>query len=160
MLSIFLGRSIQTNWLGHPLLASLAVILADVWQWTPIMFIFLYSGLLTLSKEPFSAATVLGASRIQIFRYVTMPSLKPFILIAILLRSIELFKLFDVPFTMTRGGPGRATETISIFMFYQGFKAWKLAYVSAGAVIILIPFLMFLALVGRSVVRFEGRMVK
>jgi len=157
ILSVLLGRSIQTNWLGDPLLASLAVILADVWQWTPLMFIFLYTGLLTLPKEPFSAAKVLGASKIQIFRYVTLPSLKPFVLIAILLRSLELFKLFDVPFTMTRGGPGRATETISIYMYYQGFRAWKLAYVSAGAVMILIPLVILLAVVGRSVIRFEGR---
>jgi len=157
ILSIITGDRIQTNWLGDPLLASLAIVLADVWQWTPIIFIFLFTGLLALPREIFSAAKVLGASRIQVFRYVTLPSLKPFVLIAMLLRSIELFKLFDVPFVMTKGGPGRATETISIFMYYQGFTAWKVAYVSAGAAIILIPLLAFLAWAGRSIIRFEGR---
>jgi multiple sugar transport system permease protein len=156
ILSLFVGRTMETNWLGRPFLASFAVIVTDVWQWTPIMFIFIYTGLLALPQEPFAAAKVLGASRLQVFRHLTLPSLKPFILIAILLRSLELFKFFDVPFTMTRGGPGRATETISIYMYYTGFKAWKLAYASSGAVMILIPLVIFLALVGRSIIRFEG----
>lgn len=131
---------------SNPQLAHIPVILADVWQWTPFMFLILYSGIIALPQEPLKAARVLGASELQIFRDITLPMLKPIIIIAVLIRFLELYKLFDAPYLITHGGPGTATETISIYMLYSGFQYFKLAYIAAGAVFILVIILLILIL--------------
>jgi len=118
-------------------MAQIPVIFAEVWQWTPFMFLVLYSGLISLPSEPIKAARVLGASELQIFRKITIPMLKPIIVIAVLIRFLELFKLFDAPFIITHGGPGISTETISIFMYYSGFQFWQMSFIAAGATLIL-----------------------
>ena len=125
-------------WVGNASTALPALIVADVWQWTPFMFLLIYAGLQSLPDEPFEAARVDGASAWQTFRYLTFPMLRPVLLIAILLRTIESVKTFDIIFALTRGGPGTATQTLNIYTFYLAFEWLKPGYAAALAVIILV----------------------
>ncbi len=138
VLSRLSGTTVTTDWLSVPTTAFMAVILADVWQWTPFMFLLLYAGMTALPSDPIRAARVMGASERQIFRRIMLPMLKPIIAIALIIRALEAFKIFDVPFIMTAGGPGTATETISIFLYKFGIQFARIAYASAGAIFIFV----------------------
>ncbi len=151
------GTDFAIDWLKNPSTALAAVILADVWQWTPFMFIILYSGLLALPEEPLKAARVLGATEWQVFRRITLPMLKPVVYLTLVIRSLEVFKLFDVPFIMTGGGPGTATETISIYMYLQGFSFGRLAYIGAGAIMIMIAITLVVIFVARPLLQPAGQ---
>ncbi len=132
------GTTVAVDWLHVPWSALLAVILADVWQWTPFMFLLLYAGMTALPSDPIRAARVMGASERQIFRRIMLPLLKPIITIALIIRSLEAFKIFDVPFIMTQGGPGTTTETVSIFLYKYAIEFARVAYASAGAIVIFV----------------------
>lgn len=132
------GTTVAVDWLHVPSSALLAVILADVWQWTPFMFLLLYAGMSALPSDPIRAARVMGASERQIFRRIMLPMLKPIITIALIIRSLEAFKIFDVPFIMTQGGPGTTTETISIFLYKFAIEFARVSWASAGAIVIFI----------------------
>ena len=138
ILTSLFGSEVSISWLRRSVTAMSAIIIGDIWQWTPFMFLLLYSGLGALPQEPKEAAMTLGATPWQIFRYVTFPSLKPVILIAIIIRALESFKIFDLVFIMTGGGPGTATETLSIYIYQTGFRYGQLSYAAALAIVILI----------------------
>lgn len=108
-------------WLTNPQAALLAVIIVDVWQWTPFFTLILLSGLTSLPEEPYEAAKMDGASSLKAFYYITLPLLKPAILVAVLLRLIDAFRSFDTVFVMTNGGPGNATELLSLHIYRTGF---------------------------------------
>lgn len=138
LLSSLSGYNVQIRWLTDPDLAIFAVIIADVWQWTPLMFLILLAGLLGVPREQLTAATLLGAGPWQRFRTIVLPKIKVIIVIALAIRVIEVFKIFDTLFIMTAGGPGTATETISVF-FYKIMTlelAWS--YVAAAGLVVLI----------------------
>jgi len=116
----------------------LSRILADAWQWTPFMFLLMYAGMTALPSDPIRAARVMGASERQIFLRIMLPMLRPIITIALIIRSLEAFKIFDVPFIMTQGGPGTTTETISIFLYKFAIQFARVAWASAGAIVIFI----------------------
>ncbi|HET8678389.1 MAG TPA: sugar ABC transporter permease, partial [Blastocatellia bacterium] len=103
------------TWTASPELALASVIAVDVWQWTPFMFLVLLAGLQAIPQEPYEAAMVDGSSWWQTFRHVTLPLLRPAILIALLLRTMDLLRVFDQIFILTEGGPGFATETVSLY---------------------------------------------
>jgi multiple sugar transport system permease protein len=138
LLTQLLGPQAAVEWFKIPALAMGTIVLGDIWQWTPFLFLILYSGLGALPKDPVEAALNLGASRWQIFRYVTLPMLRPVILIALVIRALEAFKIFDLIFVMTGGGPGTATETISLYIYRAGFLFGQLSYAAAMAVLILL----------------------
>jgi multiple sugar transport system permease protein len=117
--------------LGDPKLALIAAILIDIWQWTPFVILIFLAALLSLPKEPFEAAKVDGAKPNQIFWRITLPLLRPFFIIIFLLRFTDAFKVFDKIFIMTGGGPGSATEVISIYAFRINFQYWNLGYGAA-----------------------------
>jgi len=144
-----LGSGGAQPWFKEPPLAIGTIILADVWQWTPFMFLILYSGLGALPKEPVEAAMTLGAARWQIFRLVTLPMLRPVIVIALVIRALECFKIFDLVFIMTGGGPGTSTESLSLFIYRTGFVYGQLSYAAALAVLLLIA----ISLVTRIAIR-------
>lgn len=125
-------------WLG-PSLAFLSTLLVDVWQWTPFMALIIYAGLRSVPTEPHEAALVDGASPLQSFRYVTVPLLRPLLTLAVLFRSMDSLKLFDVPFVLTQGGPGSATELLSLHVYRLGFAqtGW-VGRASATAVVLLV----------------------
>ena len=138
MLSSILGIEVGIRWLSEPKLAVLAVIVAEVWQWTPLMFLILLSGLVGIPEDQLRAAVMLGANYWQRFRYLMLPMLKPVIIIALVIRFMEAFKIFDSIFLMTAGGPARATQSISIYMYKEAFQNIRWSYTAAAAMIILI----------------------
>lgn len=118
--TLHLGKGVP--WVAKPTLALMVMIVIDIWEWTPLMFIILFAGMVSISKEPLEAATIEGANSWQIFWRVTFPLLQPIILVAVLIRLIDAFKLFDTIFVITQGGPGLSTETLSMFIYYTAFK--------------------------------------
>ena len=138
VLSRVSGTVVAVDWLHVPWSALSAVILADAWQWTPFMFLLMYAGMTALPSDPIRAARVMGASERQIFLRIMLPMLRPIITIALIIRSLEAFKIFDVPFIMTQGGPGTTTETISIFLYKFAIQFARVAWASAGAIVIFI----------------------
>ncbi|MFB5678343.1 carbohydrate ABC transporter permease [Paenibacillus terreus] len=101
--------------------AYLSTILVDIWQNTPFVALIIYAGMRSLPTEPYEAAAIDGAKRIQIFRYITLPLLTPVILLAVVFRAIDSLKTFDIPYSLTQGGPGSATEFLSLHIYRLGF---------------------------------------
>jgi len=131
----FIGK---VNWLS-PKNSLLSLMIVDIWEWTPFITLILYAGLQSLPQEPYEAALVDGASFSQIFIYITLPLLRPMIIIAILLRSIDSLKIFDVVYGLTQGGPGNSTELMSLHIYRLGFRHTNwIGRASANAVILLI----------------------
>ena len=122
-------------WFNHPWTAFGVIVLADVWTWTPWFILIIYSGLQTLPPEPFEAARIDGASLWQIFRWITVPLLYPVLSITLLIRSFDAFRVFDVVWTMTGGGPGNATETFGTFVYRLGYLTVNYSEGAAAALI-------------------------
>ncbi|MBI4608047.1 MAG: sugar ABC transporter permease [Candidatus Rokubacteria bacterium] len=139
-LSRLTGQEVRIRWMSEYRAAQVAVVLADIWQWTPLTFLIFVSGLSALPPEPIRAAQVMGASRWQVFRYVQLPLLKPVIMIALVVRSMEALKIFDIPMLLTQGGPGNATETLSIFLWRNAWVFNKVSYAAAASVLLLVLF--------------------
>jgi multiple sugar transport system permease protein len=125
------------TWTASPRLAMLSVIVVDVWQWTPFVFLVLLAGLQAIPQEPYEAALIDGSSRWQTFRHVTLPLLKPSILIVLLLRTMDLLRVFDQIFILTEGGPGFATETISLYIYRTAFRFFDFGYAAAMSFVLL-----------------------
>jgi multiple sugar transport system permease protein len=118
-------------WLASTKQVLMSLVIVDVWQWTPMIALVVLAGLTSLPTEPYEAAQVDGASRWQVLTKITLPLLQPTILVAVLLRSIDALKTFDIIYSMTGGGPGFSSETINIYGFVQGFSYFKLGMVSS-----------------------------
>jgi multiple sugar transport system permease protein len=114
--------------------AIYALALVDVWQWTPLIMLIALAGLASLPREPYEAAHIDGASVLQAFRHITLPLLRPAIVVAVLFRAIDALKTFDIIFIITQGGPANATETINILLFNQAFSYFNMGYASSMAV--------------------------
>jgi multiple sugar transport system permease protein len=125
-------------WLGHPRTALPSLILMDIWKWTPFMVLIIHSGLQSLPLTPFEAARIDGASRWQLFRFVTLPLLRPTIAVALIFRTMDSLKTFDTIYVMTEGGPNNASEILNIYVFQTGFKYFHMGYASALAVILVV----------------------
>jgi multiple sugar transport system permease protein len=119
------------SWVNDPWGARAAILIADIWQWTPFLFIVLVAALESQSIEPFEAALVDGANAWQTFRYITWPALLPVSTTLILIRMIEAFKIVDLPNVMTNGGPGTATESLTL----QAFVNWRAIELGSSAAI-------------------------
>ncbi|UWU13971.1 carbohydrate ABC transporter permease [Rhizobium sullae] len=109
-------------------LALAGVLIAEIWQWTPFMVLIFMAGLRALPVEPYEAASIDGASSFQMFRRLTLPMMSKVIAVAVLLRGIDLFRVFDYVFVMTSGGPGTATYTVSLYAWQQTFSFLKWGY--------------------------------
>ena len=112
-------------WLGSRQTALLSLMLVDVWEWTPVIAVITLSGLSTLPVEPFESARVDGANPWQILRRITLPMISPTIVIATLLRLIDVLKTFDIVYSTTQGGPGFATENINILGYLKAFQYFE-----------------------------------
>lgn len=146
ILSVF---GVSIDFFGSDLaLASLIGI--DVWQWTPFMMLLLLAGLESLPTEPFEAARVDGASPWFVFRRVTLPLMTPVVAVAVLIRALDAFKVFEYVFAITQGGPGTATETLQLQVYKTGFRFFRLGEASAMAfVLVVIVFLIVVLLYRR-----------
>jgi len=145
------------NWLGSANAAIPALIITDVWQWTPLFALLLLAGLQAMPEEPFEAAWVDGASNWQSFIHLTLNFLKPFILISLLLRLMDSLRTFDMPFVMTSGGPGRVTEFISLYAYRQAFTYYYVSIGIAAAFIILIIIVLIANVLVRALPTMEGK---
>jgi multiple sugar transport system permease protein len=122
--------------------------LADVWEWTPFIALILMAALQALPDEPFEAALIDGASRWQMFRYITLPMIRPALMVAILIRTVDAFKIFDTIYVLTLGGPGVSTQVLGLYTYKWGFKFFQMGYASAMSYIMVI----MLVIVGNIVV--------
>lgn len=125
-------------WLADTRTALFSILVAEVWQWTPFVTIVLLAGLQSISPRVYEAANVDGATPWQVFRRVTFPLLKPTIIIVMLFRLMDVFKIFDLVFLLTGGGPGSASESVSLYTYINGFRYFSLGYATALAVIQLV----------------------
>ncbi len=94
-----------------------SIVLADVWQWTPFVALISYAGLCSLSTDQYEAARIDGANAVQLFRYITLPSLRPLIFLTMIFRTVDSLKIYDMPFVLTQGGPGNSTEFLSLHIY-------------------------------------------
>jgi multiple sugar transport system permease protein len=118
-------------WLGSPAQALPSLVIVDVWQWTPMIALIVMAGLSTIPTEPYEAADVDGAGRWSKFVSITLPLLKSTILVAAMLRLIDVLKTFDIIYATTQGGPNLATETLNIYGYVLGFQYFKLGMASS-----------------------------
>jgi multiple sugar transport system permease protein len=132
------GQLHGAAWIGAPGLALFSIILADIWQWTPFIIMIVLAGLQSIPPEMFEAAEVDGAGRWSSLWYITLPLLTPVLVIGVLIRFMDSFKLFDLISLITHGGPGISTETISFYTYVRGFQQFSIGYTAALAFLQLI----------------------
>jgi multiple sugar transport system permease protein len=135
---IGLAGMAKVNWLGDAGIAFWTVVLVDIWHQVSFMIILLLAGLSALPREPYEAARVDGASHLQAFFHITLPLMRPVIVVTLLIRLIFAIKTFDLVFIMTRGGPGTATDLISYFIYRSAFFGLDIGQASAISVVLLV----------------------
>ncbi|HVM82921.1 MAG TPA: sugar ABC transporter permease [Candidatus Binatia bacterium] len=149
ILGLLLGRPVEISWLSDAPWYYVAIVIADVWQWTPFMFVILLAGLAAIPAHLYEAAELDGLSTLKTFFYITIPQLGPIIVLAVTFRLLDAVRLFDVIFMMTGGGPGTATYTLSYYLYQIGFQQFHLSVATAGSWI----FLILLSIVIMTLVR-------
>jgi multiple sugar transport system permease protein len=141
------------DWLGNPVTAWVAIVGLDVWQWTPFVTLILLAGLSGVPSEPKEAAIVDGAGPVLLFWHITLPFLRPFIAIALVLRSIEAFKTFASIFVLTGGGPGTSTEVINLALYRIALQDFDIGAAAALGIV----FLIFLSVIMSQLLKVLGR---
>lgn len=119
------------------------LVLVEVWHWTPLVMLIVLGGLSALPTEPYESAVIDGANAWHRFWHITLPLLWPYIMMALVIRTIDALKVFDTIFVITQGGPGTASETLNIFIYLQAFQFYRIGYASA---VIVFFFLLVVAL--------------
>jgi multiple sugar transport system permease protein len=138
MLSFVWPGDVKLQWLSDPSLAIWGVMIADIWQWTPLMFLIFLSGLVALPEDQMNAARILGAGFWPQFTRLIIPMMRPILLIAVIIRAMEIFKLFDPIIIMTQGGPGTATQNLSVYFYRLTNVSGRWGYACAVALLVLI----------------------
>jgi multiple sugar transport system permease protein len=132
----------NVNWLATPTLAFAALVMADVWAWTPFMTLVLIGGLAAIPQETIEAAQVDGASSLRTVWSVIVPQLLPVLAVVVILKAIFAQKAFDIIFMLTQGGPGNATQTMVYYAYLNGFKYYDMGYAAAIAWFMVIPMML------------------
>ena len=148
-----IGLFRDTGVFSTPESALAVLMLIDIWEWTPFVMLILLAGLSAMPKAPIEAATIDGATRRQILWYVQIPLLRPLIVIALLLRSIDASKVFDTVYVLTGGGPGDSTEMVTTFAHRTSFMTWNLGYGAAICLVLAFASLVMAAIFYRIVAR-------
>lgn len=139
-------------WLSEPHLALAAIAIMDVWQWTPFVFLVVLAGLESLPREPFESAEVDGAGAFFTFRRLTLPLIHRILMVALAFRLMFAVATFDTVFVLTRGGPARATDLVTLYIYREGFVNLNISYASAVSFLLLIAVLaLVMALFRRSI---------
>ena len=133
----FAGEPTPLLWTISPYLVYPAILLCEIWQWTPFMFLILLAALSNVDKSLTEAAEIDGAGYWRTFFKIVLPSIWPVMAIAILIRGLDLARIFDIIYALTAGGPGTMTETASIYAYVQGFKQFETSYTAAMAFLII-----------------------
>lgn len=134
----FYGEPVAILWTINPLFVYPAIILCEVWQWTPFMFLILLAGLANVDQSQLEAAEIDGAGYWRTFFRIVLPAIRPVLAIVLLIRALDLVRLFDIVWALTKGGPGTMTETISIYAYVQGFQQFETSYTAAIAVLMIV----------------------
>lgn len=142
-------------WISDPQTVIPALVLVDVWKWTPMITLIVLSGLKSLPLQPYEAARIDGANALQIFWYITLPLIRPVLIAALMLRSLDNLKEFDMLYTITQGGPGIASETLYLYSYKVGFEFFNFGYGSALMVIVFLIVLLFNVIMNRLRVNAE-----
>ncbi len=132
--SLGLARSL---WVADTRLVIPSLVLVDVWQWTPFIALILLAALQGVSKELYEAARIDGATSLQNFWHITLPSIRSAIVVALILRSIDALKTFDIIYVITQGGPGIASETLNVYAFKTGFEFFRAGYAATLLILLL-----------------------
>jgi len=132
------GEPQAVLWTIKPEYVYPAILIAEIWQWTPFMFLILLAGLSNVDQSLLEAAEIDGASRWRTFWKIVLPAIWPVMAIALLIRGLDLFRIFDVIWALTQGGPGTMTETISIYAYVQGFRQFETSYTAAIAFLVIV----------------------
>lgn len=122
-------------WVFHPSSVIASLVMVETWQWTPLVMLIVLGGLASLPTEPYESASLDGANAWHQFRYITFPMIIPFLLIAVMIRTIDALKSFDIIYAITQGGPGTASETINLYLYSVAFTYYDVGYGSAIAVV-------------------------
>src|SRR6476469_2339173 len=122
-------------WVFHPATVIPSLVLVETWQWTPLVMLIVLGGLAAIPIEPYESAQIDGATRWQVFRYISLPLVAPFLFIASMIRMIDAVKSFDIIFAITQGGPGSASETINLYLYSVAFVYYDVGYASAIVVV-------------------------
>ena len=155
ILGLLLGRPVEISWLSDAPWYYVAIVIADVWQWTPFMFVILLAGLAAIPAHLYEAAELDGLSTLKTFFYITIPQLGPIIVLAVTFRLLDAVRLFDVIFMMTGGGPGTATYTLSYYLYQIGFQQFHLSEATAGSWLFLILISVVITVMVRRLMRVE-----
>lgn len=123
--------NVRVGWLSNRGVVLWSMILIDTWQWTPFIMLIALAGLSALPTEPYESAVIDGASGPQLFWHLTLPMLRPVLMVALMFRSIDALKTFDIIYVITGGGPAYASETLNLYAFAQGFSYFNMGYASA-----------------------------
>jgi multiple sugar transport system permease protein len=156
LLGQLLGHPVNISWVGEVPWVYIAIVIADVWQWTPFMFVILLAGLAAIPQHLYEAAELDGISSLSTFIYVTLPQLAPIIMLALTFRLLDAVKLFDIIFMLTGGGPGTATYTASFYLYQIGFQQFHLSIATAGSWIFLILLSVVIMVLVRRLLRAEA----
>ena len=136
-------------WVSSASMVIPTLVMVDVWKWTPMITLIVLAGLKSLPHDPYEAARIDGASVLQIFRYITLPMIRPVMIAALMLRSLDNLKEFDIIYTITQGGPGIASETLYLYSYNVGFSFFKAGYGSALMVVVFLIVLVFNVIMNR-----------
>jgi multiple sugar transport system permease protein len=122
-------------WVFNPSTVIPSLVLVETWQWTPLVMLIVLGGLAAIPAEPYESAEIDGANVLQRFRYITLPMIAPFLMVAVIIRTIDALKSFDIIYAITQGGPGTASETINLYLYSVAFAYYDVGYGSAIAVV-------------------------
>lgn len=157
LLGQLLGTDVTIKWLTQWPWNFIALVLADVWQWTPFMFVILLAGLTSIPPHVFEAAELDGVGRWQTFWHITLPYIMPMLTLAVTFRLLDSIRLFDTIFIMTGGGPGTATYSTSFYLYTIGFTQFHISRATAGAWIFMILTLIAVVFLVRRLLKPEAR---
>ncbi len=143
LLSSLTGMAISIPWLGHSIWATIAIVIIDSWQWIPLITLLLLAGMQSIPDEIYEAARVDGATPFQVLRKITFPILIPISVTVILIRGLEIFKIIDVIVITTGGGPGSATESLTMYIFDTALTFGNYSYASAISYVLLVLVIVF-----------------
>ena len=124
-----------SQWVYSPTLVIPSLVLVEIWHWTPLVMLIVLGGMAALPTEPYESARLDGASEWQLFRYITLPLVAPFLFVAGVIRTIDALKTFDTIYVITSGGPGTASETINLYLYLQAFAFYNVGNASAVVVV-------------------------
>ncbi|WP_414475411.1 carbohydrate ABC transporter permease [Microvirga sp. M2] len=123
------------GWVFNSATVIPSLVLVETWQWTPLVMLIVLGGLAAIPLEPYESAAIDGANALQRFRYITLPMIAPFLMVAVIIRTIDALKSFDIIYAITQGGPGTASETINLYLYSVAFAYYDVGYGSAIAVV-------------------------